>query len=168
MRAVLARNVPRASPTLQRWPATNFPHPRRTGSGPRLAVASFIRELLMHHGVLPRLDKQLLLFERWLAEHLTDVEPPKHAQQVHCFAAWNELRRLRRKADDGPRSTTTNEFCQRINCAADFMVWLADHDISLEHCAQAAAGAWHAEHCATRRPALAVLRWAMCSGAIPS
>lgn len=135
---------------------------------PDWRTASSIRELLMHHGVLPRMDRQLMLFERWLAQRLVALEPPEHAQLVHRFATWNELRRLRRKAEDGPlRSTTTNESRQRINRAADFLAWLADHDISLDHCTQAALDAWHSEHYTTRRPAQAFLRWAMRSGAMP-
>lgn len=63
----------------------------------------------MHYGVLPHMDKHLVLFERWLAQRLANIENPEHAQLVHRFATWNELRRLRRKAGNGPpRHTTTN------------------------------------------------------------
>src|SRR5205823_2439254 len=94
--------------------------------------------MLMHHGVLPRMDRQLMLFERWLVQRLADLDPPEHVQLVHRFATWNELRRLRRKAENEPlRPTTTNEARQRVNRAADFLAWLDDHNTGLRDCTQA-------------------------------
>ena len=83
---------------------------------PDRRTAASVRELLMHHGVLPHMDRQLMLFERWLAQRLASIERSEHVQLIHRFAAWNELRRLRRKAENGPlRSTTTNDSRQRVN-----------------------------------------------------
>ncbi|NHD17742.1 MULTISPECIES: phage integrase family protein [unclassified Actinopolyspora] len=131
-------------------------------------TASFVRELLTHHGVLPHADKQLMLFERWLTQRLADIERPEHAQLIHRFATWHELRRLRRTAGHQPlRPSATNESRQRINRAADFLTWLDEARTDLEHCTQVDLDAWHTEHYATRRPAQAFLRWAMRAGHMP-
>ena len=42
-------------------------------------AAAHLRELLMACGLLPGIDKQVLLFERWLDEHLADVVNAEHA-----------------------------------------------------------------------------------------
>ena len=39
-------------------------------------AAAHLRELLMACGLLPAVDKQILLFERWLHEHLTGITGP--------------------------------------------------------------------------------------------
>jgi hypothetical protein len=43
---------------------------------PNWRTAAFLRELLMHCGVLPAVDKHLLLFERWLDQRLSAVAHP--------------------------------------------------------------------------------------------
>jgi hypothetical protein len=94
-----------------------------------------MRELLMHHGVLPTMDKQLMLFERWLAATLATITDQDHAHLVGRFATWNELRRLRaRSARHTVRPTTTNDSRQRINRAIDFLAWLAERDTSVVSC----------------------------------
>ncbi|MCE4948556.1 hypothetical protein LVX13_36535 [Streptomyces albulus] len=40
-------------------------------------AASHLRELLMNCGILPVIDKQICLFERWLVDHLADITDPE-------------------------------------------------------------------------------------------
>lgn len=40
-------------------------------------AASHLRELLMNCGILPVVDKQICLFERWLVDHLADITDPE-------------------------------------------------------------------------------------------
>lgn len=138
------------------------------GQLPNWRTASFMRELLMHHGVLPTMDKQLMLFERWLAATLATITDQDHAQLVGRFATWNELRRLRAKsARQTVRPTTTNDSRQRINRAIDFLAWLAERDTSLRTCTQSDVDTWYAEKYATRRPTHAFLSWAMTASLMP-
>jgi hypothetical protein len=58
-------------------------------------AATHLRELLMACGLLPAVDKQILLFERWLHEHLTGLADPDHVQILRRFASWNVLPQLR-------------------------------------------------------------------------
>jgi hypothetical protein len=45
-------------------------------------------------GVLPRTDKQICSFERWLIAHLNTITDPHHGQLIQRFATWEVLPRL--------------------------------------------------------------------------
>jgi hypothetical protein len=123
----------------------------------------------MHHAVLPKMDKQLMLFERWLTATLATITDQDHAQLVGRFATWNELRRLRaRSARQTVRPTTMKESRQRINQAIAFLAWLAERDTGLRTCTQSDVDAWYTEKYATRRPTHAFLSWAMTAGLMPT
>lgn len=129
---------------------------------PNRRAAAFLRDLLMQCGVLPAVDRQLLLFERWLAEHLAAVADPRHARLLHRFATWHQLQKLRTKSEHGPLGgSPTREARQQLIQAGSFLIWLTDRDIPLEGCRQVDLDAWHTEKYATRRPTNAFLSWAM-------
>ncbi|MDI3243219.1 hypothetical protein QK292_16960 [Arthrobacter sp. AL08] len=43
---------------------------------PNWRTAAYLRDILLECGVLPAVDRQLLLFERWLTGHLAAVATP--------------------------------------------------------------------------------------------
>jgi len=57
-------------------------------------TATSVREILMHHGVLPTMDKHLALFQRWLTDRLSAIEEEAHRQIVERFAALPVGQRL--------------------------------------------------------------------------
>ncbi|MFE0732097.1 hypothetical protein ACFW2X_28380 [Streptomyces antibioticus] len=129
---------------------------------PNWRTAAYLRDLLMDSGVLPHLDRRLLLFERWLAQRIATTTDTEHARMLEHFATWHQLRKLRAKAARSPLGTSTmQEFRQQITQAGAFLVWLAARHVTLESCTQTDLDAWHAEKYATRRPAQAFLRWCM-------
>jgi hypothetical protein len=60
---------------------------------------AYLRDLLILHGVLPPVDRQLMLFQRWLGDILAGIDRSEHRQVVERFAAWHVGRRLRRFAE---------------------------------------------------------------------
>ncbi|WP_406016687.1 hypothetical protein OG520_39605 (plasmid) [Streptomyces sp. NBC_00984] len=121
-----------------------------------------LRDLLMESGVLPRVDRQLMLYQRWLTERLAAIEDPKQRRHLQHFAIWHQMRRLRSKAEKGPLGRSqTSQTKQEITQASAFLTWLADRGRTVEHCQQADLDAWHTEKLATRRPAQTFLRWCM-------
>ncbi|MDQ2739148.1 MAG: hypothetical protein M3Y35_11190, partial [Actinomycetota bacterium] len=83
------------------------PNPRSTNS---------LRELLMHHGVLPAMDKQLMLFQRWLTDRLEQIDNTEHRRLIDRYATWHELRRHRAATTRGPISSSSiNQSRQSIN-----------------------------------------------------
>lgn len=81
---------------------------------PNWRTAAYPRDLLMECGVLPRQDRRLLLFQRWLAERLAATTNPEHEQLLRHFAHWHQLRKLRAKADVGPLSVSTGSRPPRL------------------------------------------------------
>lgn len=139
------------------------------GQLPNWRTAAYLRDLLMQCGALPTVDRQLLLFERWLAEHLASIADPAHAQVLHHFAAWHQLRQLRAGASKGPLGKSpAREARQQFTQAGSFLIWLADRGVLLEGARQVDLDAWHTEKYATRRPTRAFLNWAMKADRMPA
>ncbi|MFI1293671.1 hypothetical protein ACH4VM_35435 [Streptomyces sp. NPDC020792] len=84
-------------------------------------TVAHLRDLLMDSGVLPRVDRQLMLYQRWLTERLATIEDPEHRRYLQHFATWHQLRRLRSKAEKGPLGRSqTSQAKQEITQAGAF------------------------------------------------
>jgi hypothetical protein len=124
--------------------------------------ATYLRDLLMHHGVLPPADRQLTLFQRWLGDILAQADGPEHRQIVERFAAWHVQRRLRRFAGKGPvTAKQTQQARAEIRLAIAFLAWLGERGRELGTCGQADIDAWYAGAYTARRLTHAFLRWSM-------
>ena len=131
-------------------------------------TVSHLRDLLMDSGVLPQVDRQFLLYQRWLTERLATIEDPEHRQLLRHFATWHQMRRLRTKAEKGPLGRSqTNHTKQEVTQAGAFLTWLAGRGRAIGHCQQADIDTWHTESLATRRPSQSFLRWCMKTGRMP-
>jgi hypothetical protein len=121
----------------------------------------------MDSGVLPRLDRQLLHYQ------LADLTArhywgPEHPQLLRHFATWQQMRRLRAKAEKAPLGRSqTNHTKQEVTQAGVFLAWLAGRGRAIGQCQQADIDAWHTESLATRRPSQSFLRWCMKTGRMP-
>lgn len=125
---------------------------------------AYLRDLLMECGVLPHADRYLIQFQRWLAEWLAAVDDPEHQKALERFATW-ELSRLRSQSERKPlnwsRIHTDRMLLLR---SAEFLIWLADHGLTLPTCRQAHLDGWFAEHTGQvwkTRPMLPFLCWCM-------
>ncbi|MFI8951516.1 hypothetical protein ACIGO6_34070 [Streptomyces sp. NPDC053750] len=128
-------------------------------------TVTHLRDLLMDSSVLPRVDRQLILYQRWPTERLAVIEEPEHRQLLRYFATWH---RLRAKTEKGPLGRSqTNHTKQEITQAGAFLAWLADRGRAIGQCQQADIDAWHTESLATRRPSQSFLRWCMKTGRMP-
>lgn len=128
---------------------------------PAWRKATYLRELLIACGILPPIDKQLMLFQRWLDTHLAATTNPEHHALLSRFATWNELRRLRHKADQAPLSPATIRVSrERIRQATALLTWLHTTGHTLATCPQPHLETWLAANRQTRHPATAFLRWA--------
>jgi hypothetical protein len=102
-----------------------------------------------------------MLFQRWLSTELASITDGEHRSVLQRFATWNELRRLRRKAEQVPLTPATIRASrERIRQAATFLSWItaAGHDLAT--CPQERIDTWLGEHQATRKRTIAFLRWA--------
>jgi hypothetical protein len=128
-------------------------------------AAAHLRELLMGCGVLPRIDKQICLLERWLIAHLDTIDNPDDRQLIQRFATWEVLPRLRTRAERKPIAPSSRQFAgEQITQATVFLGWLAARQRTLRTCDQADIDTWHAEHAEHwRRRLRGFLIWAMAS-----
>ncbi|MGH3431113.1 MAG: recombinase XerD, partial [Mycobacteriales bacterium] len=156
-----------ANPHIQRMlrtladPTTPITHDTLNRLSPWRSVA-YLRDLLMHHGVLPPADRHLMLFQRWLGDTLGGIDRPEHRQMVERFAAWHVQRRLRRFADRGPvTDKQTQQARAEIRLAIAFLAWLGERGRGLDACGQADIDAWYAGAYTARRLTHAFLRWSM-------
>ncbi|MEU7339645.1 hypothetical protein [Streptomyces sp. NPDC007074] len=107
-------------------------------------TVAHLPDLLMESCVLPRVDRQLMLNQRWLTERLAVIEDPEHRRRLQHFATWHQMRRLWSKAETGPLGRSqTSQAKQEITQAGAFLVWLADRGRTIEDCHKADLDAWH-------------------------
>jgi hypothetical protein len=129
-------------------------------------AASHLHELLMACGLLPKTDKRICLFERWLDEHLTTIKDPGPAQIIRRYATWEILPGLRERSGRRPITVAGRRFAgERIKRATEFLTWLSGHGMDLQGCRQSHIDRWHAEHTGHDRHALrAFLIWCANNG----
>ncbi|TDE28980.1 hypothetical protein E1289_20985 [Actinomadura sp. 6K520] len=124
-------------------------------------TAAHLRDLLMDAGALPRIDRQIMLFERWYRQRLTQIDDPEHAQLLRQFTTWRLFPKLRAKAAREPlTSGSRNTAAGRFNIAAVFLTWLDDRGRRLDQTTQTDVDLWHARHRDPKRLD-AFLNWAM-------
>ncbi|WP_326821458.1 hypothetical protein [Streptosporangium sp. NBC_01756] len=129
---------------------------------PHGRAASHLRELLMACGLLPEVDKQICLLERWLVHHLDVMKRPTHRKIIHRFATWEILPRLRRIAQNKTALPSSRSYAgQQIIYATRFLAWLAERRLTLDRCRQGHLDAWIVEHTIDERNGLRTfLDWA--------
>jgi hypothetical protein len=148
-----------------------------------------IRDLLMASGVLPALDRHLVLFEQWLntwlasmqTTHGNEVEHhtaqregaeddwPASVQALRQYATWHVLRKLRTAAHRGPLSHYRDQTARlHLRVAAQFLQTLHAGGRGLDECAQADVDAWFATRCySSTEPLRPFLVWAMRTQRLP-
>ncbi|MFD6327848.1 hypothetical protein ACFWOL_34720 [Streptomyces sp. NPDC058442] len=130
---------------------------------------AYLRDLLMQSGVLPPADRQLLLFQRWLAEKLPAISEPEHRKLLELFAAWHIQRRLRTLAGRGPLTgKQIQQARNELHLAIAFLGHLTERGRALADCTQADVDTWYAGGYTARRLTHAFLRWAMRSKQMPA
>jgi hypothetical protein len=122
--------------------------------------ADYVRDLLMECGTLPRVDRFLLMFQRWLPDWLATIENPQHRALLTRYATWHVQRRLRQATQDKPlTSYGVNNARSRLRTSHTFLTELAAHGNLPAECTQSDIDRWFAT--TTRMPdeARAFLRW---------
>lgn len=103
----------------------------------------YVRDLLIDCGVLPPVDRFLLLFEQWLPDWLATINDPAHRRLLERFATWHVLRRLRQTAREQPiNSYRANNARRLLRLAALFLDDLAAHRRRLDECTQTDIDRW--------------------------
>jgi hypothetical protein len=121
-----------------------------------------VRDLLIASGVLPPIDRHLVLLEQWLPGWLGQVSDPTHRQIMQQYATWCVLPRLRAAASQGPLGHYRDQTARhRLRVAAAFLDYLSSRGADLEGCRQADLDGWFATASNSGKQALRpLLAWA--------
>ncbi len=131
---------------------------------PSPAAAGHLREILVHHGMLPsRQSLPFAQFERWLTKRLADLEEcPDVHRPIERFARWHHLKNLRMKLDAGAQnlSTATLSAKQEITEAGKFLRWLLEeHGAIADNLQQAHIDQYLAGGTSTRKHIRNFVHW---------
>lgn len=102
----------------------------------------YIRQVLVHTGVLVERHEDLEGLPSWLEHHLAD-RPTEHATLVRPFLHWFLLRRARnRAAARRYPASASRDLRRRVIVALDLLAWLDEHDLSLADLTQDHVDTW--------------------------
>jgi hypothetical protein len=130
----------------------------------------YLREMLIHHGMLPDRDRQLAAFERWLATRILELAGTPHIQSpIERFARWHHLKRLRQMTGPGKTlNTAVRSAKQEITESGKFLTWLgADHGLAIAGLRQAHVNEYLAAGPSTRYAIRTFIVWLIKNKEIP-
>ncbi len=129
---------------------------------PASRSVEYLRELLVHHGMLPDRDRQLAAFEQWLATRIQDLTATPNIQApIERFARWHHLKRLRQMASPGKSlNTAVRSAKQEITETGKFLAWLhAEHGLTIHGLRQAHLNQYLSEGPSTRYAIRTFIVW---------
>lgn len=94
---------------------------------PQTTAVTHLRAILIHHGILARIDyPHLRTFEKWVEERLQSLEDmPEIHSPIERFARWHHLRRLTAEAAGKKNMDNATRYAkQEITEAGKFLQWL--------------------------------------------
>jgi hypothetical protein len=95
---------------------------------PNWRTVAYLRDLLMQCWILPTVDKQLLHFETWLRQRLSEHRADDDHRLLRQFGLWHQLPKLRSQAQHRPLTPATRHFAaEQLTHAAGFLLWLDEH-----------------------------------------
>ncbi|MGH4011279.1 MAG: hypothetical protein ACRDTH_24485 [Pseudonocardiaceae bacterium] len=126
----------------------------------------YLRQVLVHAGVLPEREDYLETIPCWL-EDLLATRPAPHAQLIRPYASWSVLRRARHRArrQAGMRSVGKHARA-RILVAVHFLSWLDTRGLTLATVTQHHVDAWLAAGTTTHYRLRDFLTWARARGLV--
>jgi hypothetical protein len=102
----------------------------------------YVRQILIHTGVLPERNDALDRIPAWLDQALTG-RPTGHARLIRPFVHWFLLRRARRRAALLRRTDSSDAGLRtRVRVALELLTWLDEQGIALERLTQDQLDRW--------------------------
>jgi hypothetical protein len=123
----------------------------------------FVRQLLVHTGVLPERNEGLERLPAWLNKTLSG-QPAEHAQLIRPFVHWFLLRRARRRAAIRARPADTSYLRNNVTVALELLAWLDEQHLTLDRLDQATLDTWLVNGNTHSYNIRHFLRWAAAQG----
>jgi hypothetical protein len=121
-----------------------------------------LRSVLVATGTLPPRDEQLTRLERWIAQAIASRPDPSQQQQLHRYAIWHVVRRLRSRLGTAHATYSQAVAARRnIKAATVLLDWLTARGLTMATARQADLDAWlTSKHATYRADAGNFIRWA--------
>jgi hypothetical protein len=102
-----------------------------------------LRSVLVATGALPHRDEQLIRLEHWISATLADRVDPEQRAQLHRYARWHALHRLRRR-NNGEHATHGQRVAvqRNIRAAITLLDWLTAGSLDLASARQGDLEQW--------------------------
>ncbi|MET7854289.1 XRE family transcriptional regulator [Streptomyces avermitilis] len=111
----------------------------------------YIRQILVHTGVLEERNEDLERIPGWLEHELAD-KPAAHASLARPFLNWFLLRRARQRAAMRRHlASADRDLRRRVSVALDFLAWMDQRGLALADLAQEHIDDWIAGATSQRR-----------------
>ncbi|MGW5233446.1 hypothetical protein ACWEQU_14400 [Streptomyces nodosus] len=105
----------------------------------------YVRQTLVHTGVLPERHEDLDRIPAWLDQLLAD-QPAKHAALIRPFVHWFLLKRARRRATHRGRPAMVGSYLRtRIRVALELLTWLDERQFAFGDLTQDRLDQWLAD-----------------------
>lgn len=127
----------------------------------------YVRQALVHTGVLPERHEDLDRIPAWLDQALAG-RPSAHAALIRPFTSWFLLRRARRRAAHRGRPAMAGSYTRtRIRVALELLDWLGEQQLALGDLTQARLDEWLAAGNTRRYTIRYFLTWSARRGLVP-
>lgn len=127
----------------------------------------YVRQILIHTGVLPERNDDLDRIPAWLDQALAG-RPAGHARLIRPFVHWFLLRRARRRAALLRRTDSSGAGLRsRVRVALELLTWLDEQGIPLERLTQDQLDRWLAAGNTRTYQVRRFLQWATGRGLAP-
>jgi hypothetical protein len=135
---------------------------------PRSRTVTYIRDLLVEHGIIPQRDRQVAAYQRWLTEKVAAVDDPDRRIVIERFGRWHHLRRLRKEATIKPVTLSAlMNAKQSTTVAVNFLAWLGTNNVALDAVSQHDVDRWFSSGPGTNGRLDTFLYWALSNRLIP-
>src|SRR5664280_414887 len=102
----------------------------------------YVRQTLVHTGVLPERHEDLERIPAWL-DHVLADKPAQHARLIRPFVHWFLPKRARRRAARRRFPAESGTFLRtRVSVALELLAWLDEHDLALQTLTQPQLEQW--------------------------
>lgn len=127
----------------------------------------YVRQTLVHTGVLPERHEDLDRIPAWLDQLLAD-QRPEHAALIRPFVHWFLLRRARRRAAHRGRPAMAGSYVRtRIRVTFELLTWLDQDELALGDLTQDRLDQWLAAGNTRNYSIRYFLGWATKRGLLP-
>jgi hypothetical protein len=119
----------------------------------------YVRQMLVHTGVLPARDEDIDRVPAWLGQQLAS-SPAWHANLLRPFVYWHLLRRARRRSGQRRYPATTQKYLRNwITLALNLLAWMDERSLKLDDLTQHHLDSWLMEGRQHRHDIQYFLKW---------